>query len=148
MILYSISVKVMGKRSSNGGCTFGEASHVTDQVLDQGSNLTMNFQEDPPTNCLEASSKGAVQDLDCDAIDLDKQLESPPIVQAPIGEESQFLSSDGMKATIIPDNITRDGDSLPLDQSVPPGNFCFLRLFRHGQLWFEPVAPLVRPFAF
>lgn len=134
----------MGKPSSNEGCTFGETSHVTEQVLDQSSNLTMKFQEDPLTNCLETLSKGAVQDPD--GIVMDKQLRAP-IAQASIAEESQFLASGDIKATTIPDNITRDGDSLHLDQSVPPGNFCLLRSFRHGRLWFEPVAPLARPFA-
>lgn len=107
-------VKFMGEDSSNGGCTFGDTSHVTEQVLDQSSNLAMNFQEDPLKNCLETSSKGADQDPDSEATVKDKQPMSP-IAQASIGEESQ------MKATTKPDNITRDGDSLLyLDLSVPP----------------------------
>lgn len=139
-LLYSISVKFKGEDSSNGGCTFGDTSHVTEQVLDQSSNLAMNFQEDPLKNCLETSSKGADQDPDSEATVKDKQPMSP-IAQASIGEESQ------MKATTKPDNITRDGDSLLyLDLSVPPGNFCLLRSCKHVQLRFEPVAPLVRPF--
>lgn len=124
-------MKFVGEHSSNGGCTLGDASFVTEQLPNGSSNLAMTSQEDRSTKCLETSSEDAINDRDGGAMVKDKQPMSS-LAQASIGEESQLFSSNGMKATNIPDSIIRDGDSqLFLDLSLPPGNFCLLRLFKH-----------------
>ncbi|XP_059438902.1 uncharacterized protein LOC132171562 isoform X3 [Corylus avellana] len=85
-----------------------EFSPVAGQVLGQSSKIAIDIEEDLPTYCTGMSLNNAVKDVHSQARTVDKESET---LQAYISEEPQLVSSDGLKAIVIPDFTT--GGSLP-----------------------------------
>lgn len=121
-----------GEQPCNGGYISRVTSPNSEQVLGQGSNIVMDMQKNP-SNCLETSLNNVVnKDSSFEAVVKDKQTAFTTF-GADIGE-SQNFSSDGVKAMLVSDNISRDGGSVAcLDLTVPPaGNILYFKAF---QFW-------------